>query len=63
MGPDGEEATGDGERQVEDSNPEAKRFGLVGLKGELGARLILGLEKEPKVAEKVLDPKFDLLLG
>lgn len=50
-------------RVIPISNPEATRFscGLVGLKGELGARLIHGLEKEPKVAKKILDPKFDLL--
>ena len=50
-------------RVVPISNPEAKRFscGLVGLKGELGARLIHGIGKEPKVAKKILDPKFDLL--
>lgn len=53
----------EGVRVVPISNPEAKRFscGLVGLKGELGARLIDGIGKDPKVLKKILDPKFDLL--
>jgi hypothetical protein len=44
------------------SIPEAKRFscGLVGLKGELAARLLYGIAKEPDVLKKLLNPGFDL---
>ncbi len=45
------------------SNPEAKRFfcGLVGLKGELAARLLHGVGQEPELLKRILDPEFDLL--
>ena len=50
-------------RVVPISNPEAKRFscGLVGLKGELAARVLRGIEAEPGVVGKILDPGFDVL--
>ncbi len=50
-------------RVVSISNPEAKRFscGLVGLKGELAARLLNGVTEGPAVLSKLMDPKFDLL--
>lgn len=50
-------------RVVPISNPEAKRFscGLVGLKGELAARLLKGVANEPAVLNSLMDPKFDLL--
>ncbi|MCW1886728.1 tRNA-guanine transglycosylase DpdA [Luteolibacter flavescens] len=50
-------------RVVPISNPEAKRFscGLVGLKGELAARLLRGITADPEVLKRILDPKFDLL--
>ncbi len=50
-------------RVVPVSNPEAKRFscGLVGLKGDLAARLLHGLHTEPDKVAKLLDPKFDLM--
>jgi len=50
-------------RVVPISNPEAKRFscGLVGLKGELAARLLKGVTDDPAVLNRLMDPKFDLL--
>lgn len=50
-------------RVVPISNPEAKRFscGLVGLKGELAARVLAGLSVEASVLGKILDPKFNVL--
>ncbi len=50
-------------RVVPISNPEAKRFscGLVGLKGELAARVFKGLADEPAVLSRLMEPKFDLL--
>jgi hypothetical protein len=50
-------------RVVPISNPEAKRFscGLVGLKGELAARLLKGIGDDPAVLNRLMDPKFDLL--
>ena len=50
-------------RVVPISNPEAKRFscGLVGLKGELAARVLSGISADASMAEKVLDPKFNVL--
>jgi hypothetical protein len=50
-------------RVVPISNPEAKRFscGLVGLKGELAARLLKGIGDNPAVLNRLMDPKFDLL--
>jgi hypothetical protein len=50
-------------RVVPVSNPEAKRFscGLVGLKGDLAARLLHGLQAESDKVAKLLDPKFDLM--
>jgi hypothetical protein len=50
-------------RVVPISNPEAKRFscGLVGLKGELAARLLKGIADDPAVLSRLMDPKFDLL--
>ncbi|MGZ0710103.1 tRNA-guanine transglycosylase DpdA [Coraliomargarita sp. W4R53] len=53
----------DNVRIVPVSNPEAKRFacGLIGLKGDLAARLISGLQVTPEMLKKILDPKFDVL--
>ncbi|MCB1079694.1 MAG: hypothetical protein KDM64_17890, partial [Verrucomicrobiae bacterium] len=50
-------------RVVPVANPEAKRFscGLVGLKGELAARLLRGVVAEPEELGRVLDPGFDML--
>ena len=50
-------------RVVPISNPEAKRFscGLVGLKGELAARLLKGIGDNPAVLNRLMDPKLDLL--
>ncbi len=50
-------------RVVPISNPEAKRFscGLVGLKGELAARVLKGLAVDPAVVSRLMDSKFDLL--
>ncbi len=50
-------------RVVPISNPEAKRFscGLVGLKGELAARLLKGVTDNPAVLSQLMDTKFDLL--
>jgi hypothetical protein len=50
-------------RLVPISNPEAKRFscGLVGLKGDLAARLLTGVADDPRVLSRLMDPKFDLL--
>lgn len=47
------------------SNEEAKRFscGLVGLKGEVGARLLDLVGSEPDVTKKLEDPTVDLLAG
>jgi hypothetical protein len=45
------------------SNPEATRFscGLVGLKGEIAARLLKGVAKDPAVVKQLMDSSFDLL--
>jgi hypothetical protein len=45
------------------SNPEAKRFscGMVGLKGDLGSRLIHGVNANPEIADQLMDPGFDVL--
>jgi hypothetical protein len=45
------------------SNPEAKRFScaLVGLKGELAARLLNKLSKKNLTVEQLRDPESDLL--
>jgi hypothetical protein len=50
-------------RVVTISNPEAKRFscGLVGLKGELAAKLLKGMADDPAVRSRLMDPIFDLL--
>ena len=50
-------------RVVPISNPEAKRFscGLVGLKGELAARLLKGIADDPAVLSRLMDPQFNLL--
>jgi queuine/archaeosine tRNA-ribosyltransferase len=50
-------------RVVPVSNPEAKRFscGLVGLKGELAARVLAGVKADSSVVTKILDSKFDVL--
>ena len=50
-------------RVVPISNPEAKRFscGLVGLKGELAARLLKGIADDHSVLNRLTDSKFDLL--
>jgi hypothetical protein len=53
----------DGLRTVVLTNQEAKRFscGLVGLKGELGARLLRLLRTDPEGLERLLDPEQDVL--
>jgi len=45
------------------SNPEAKRFscGLVGLKGDLAARVLAGVSADASMVGKILDPKFNVL--
>ncbi len=45
------------------SNPEAKRFscGLVGLKGEVAARLLQCLADAPSMLSRLLDPASDVL--
>ncbi len=50
-------------RVVTLSNPEAKRFscGLVGLKGELAARLLKLLAGDPHLPQKLRDPATDVL--
>jgi len=50
-------------RVVAISNPEARRFscGLVGLKGELAARLLGEVTKDASLASRILDPGFDVL--
>lgn len=50
-------------RVVPVANPEAKRFscGLVGLKGELAARLLKGIADNPAVLGHLMNPEFDLL--
>ncbi len=44
-------------------NPEAKRFscGLVGLKGELAARLLARLANDAKFVHQLIDPSSDVL--
>ena len=50
-------------RVVSISNPEAKRFscGLVGLKGELAARLLSGAAADTDFPSKMFDTGFDVL--
>jgi hypothetical protein len=50
-------------RVVPVSNPEAKRFscGLIGLKGELAARVLKGVAKDPAVVKQLMDSSFDVL--
>jgi hypothetical protein len=50
-------------RIVPISNPEARRFscGLVGLKGELAARVLAGISADASVVGKILDLKFKVL--
>jgi hypothetical protein len=50
-------------RVVTLSNPEAKRFscGLVGLKGELAARMLSKLALAPDSPVRIKDPAFDVL--
>jgi hypothetical protein len=50
-------------RVVAISNPEAKRFscGLVALKGELAARVLKGVAKDPAVVKHLMDYSFDVL--
>jgi queuine/archaeosine tRNA-ribosyltransferase len=50
-------------RVVAISNPEAKRFscGLVALKGELAARVLKGVAKDPSVVKQLMDSSFDVL--
>jgi hypothetical protein len=50
-------------RVVAISNPEARRFscGLVGLKGELAARLLGEVAKDSSLTSRILDPGFDVL--
>jgi len=49
-------------RVVTISNPEAKRFscGLVALKGELAARVLKGVAKDPAVVKQLMDSSFDV---
>jgi hypothetical protein len=44
-------------------NADTKRFscGLVGLKGELGARVVEGLAKDPSLMARLIDPTTDVL--
>ena len=53
----------DGLEAVGLSNPEAKRFacGLVGLKGELAARLLRSLAEDPSTLDRCVDPSVDIL--
>jgi len=50
-------------RVVTLSNPEAKRFscGLVGLKGELAARLLKRISEDSHLLMNLKDPAFDVL--
>src|SRR5262249_26789381 len=50
-------------RVVSLTNAEARRFscGLVGLKGELGARLLGRIAAEPGTLDRLRDPATDLL--
>jgi len=50
-------------RVVAISNPEAKRFscGLVALKGELAARVLKGVARDPSVVKQLMDSSFDVL--
>lgn len=50
-------------RVVTLSNPEAKRFscGLVGLKGELAARLLKMIAADPGLVQRLKDPATDVL--
>ena len=50
-------------RVVAISNPEAKRFscGLVALKGELAARVLKGVAKDPAVVKQLMESSFDVL--
>jgi predicted ABC-type ATPase len=50
-------------RVVPISNPEARRFscGLVGLKGDLAARVLAGISADASVVGNILDTRFNVL--
>jgi|WetSurMetagenome_2_1015567.scaffolds.fasta_scaffold34521_2 hypothetical protein len=52
-----------GSRTVVLTNREAKRFscGLVGLKGEIGKRLLSKISREPELVKRIIRPEMDLL--